>query len=376
MAQNDADAFDVTRYLTDDSTYAVAATDGGEVEDDRDLPAEFGLARQEAGRPVDVLDYAQAGDRILWGDREQECVVARVVEPDDRIGQSLTASVIKGVPPNSKEDRPGYTVPEYGRDLQDGDVFLNPETFGTLTGKKFLVVQGPQGGFYAITRDERDSSRAVIFRAVRSYHKAKHGQVGQGAWTYEGKFDETVTVVRAGDEPDELDPAGDLPAYEDIRENALVGFDKNVQEHYEVGTVAEAFDEGLTTAKNRAAREFENRYDDGDDEEDGPWAEVPDAEKVENAGTPDGNSHSTATVTEIVETEYGLKAVLDAPAPWETPDGETPFNEAIKKTPWGETHRTFDDDLKAWTVDANELVGVARELSFHGYHVRDEADRR
>jgi hypothetical protein len=375
MAQNDPDAFDAARYLNDDddSRYAVAATDGGQDADDRDLPTEFGLAGQDAGRPVDALDFLEPGDRILWGDRSEPATVARVVEPDDPVGQSLTASVIS----SDLSDRPEWwEPPEFGRDLQTGDVFLDPTAWGTLRGKRFAVVQGPRGGFYAFTRDEKHSNRLVTFRAVRSFHSTRKGQPGQGAWDYEGEFDGPLRVVEAGDEPDELDPAGDLPAYEDIQENPVVAYDEEVEEHYEVGTVAEVFDEGAESAHARAAREFENRYATDADEEASPWDDVPAAENVESAGTPDGYSHSTATVTEIYESEYGLKAALDAPAPWDTPDDETPFNEAIKTTPWDDTHRTFDSDREAWTVDANELVGVASVLSDYGYRVRDEADRR
>lgn len=347
-------------------------TDGGDEEeaDDRDLPAEFGLAGQEAGRPVDILDYVQPGDRILWEDRTVPCVVARVVEPDDPVGQSLTASVIRGVP--DRDDDPGWTEPEFGRDLRSGDVFLNPNAWGTLTGKKFVLIQGPRGGFYAVTRDEKNPRNAVLFRAVRSYHRTRYGQKGQGAFAYEGSFDGPVTVVEAGDEPDDLDPGGDLPRYEDIAENTLLSYDREIGEHFEVSTVAEAFEEGLESAVNRAAREFSALYED-DEGDAGPWAEVPDPDRV--SGTPRGYSHSTVTVTEIIETEYGLKAVLDGPAPWETPDDETPLNEVLKSTPWEETHASFDSDRKAWTVDADELSRVASVLRDEGYSVLDEADR-
>jgi hypothetical protein len=47
-------------------------TDGGKPQADadaRDLPTEFGLAGEDAGRPVDALEYLKPGDRILWADR-------------------------------------------------------------------------------------------------------------------------------------------------------------------------------------------------------------------------------------------------------------------------------------------------------------------
>jgi hypothetical protein len=252
---------------------------------------------------------------------------------------------------------------------------LNPNAWGTLTGSRFALVQGPRGGFYAFTRNEKDSNRLVVHRAVRTFHQTVAGQKGQGAFRYDSNFDGPLRVVESGDPPGDLDPEGDLPTYDAIADQPLVAYDNNIQEHYEVGTVADAFDEALGSAHARAARAFESRYNADDADADrSPWADVPDAELVESS--PDAHSHSTVRVTKIVESEYGMKAVLDAPAPWDTPDSETPFNKAIKETPWNETHRTFDSDREAWTVDADELVAVAGVLSDHGYRVIDNADRQ
>jgi hypothetical protein len=361
--------FDAARYVDEDATtaYAVPATDGGQV---RDLPAEFG--DDEERSVVDAFDVLETGDRVLWGDRSVPCVVARVVEPDDHIGQSLTASVI-GRDPSSFRDK---VEPEHGRDLEKGDVFLTVDAWGTLTGKRFVLIQGPRGGFYALTRDENDPSEAVLFRAVRSYHKTKLGQAGQGAFGYEGGVDD-LTIVEAGDAPDELDPAGDLPSYDEIKDRPLLGYDSDYPGtdggHYVVGTVEEAFNEGLKDAHDRAEAEFRETWE-ADEEETTEWDEIPPRERVE--GTPNGYSHSTVTVTEIRESDYGLKAVLDGPAPWETPDDETPLNEVIKSTPWEEVHYEFNDDLKAWTVDASEIGRLSSVFRDYGYSVLDEADRK
>lgn len=346
-------------------------TDGGQPEDEDDdelpYPREYNYVGSEHGKPRDALDELRPGDRVLWGDRKVPCTVARVVDREDRIGQSLTASVISRDPRNwlsEEEAEDAY--------LEKGDVFLNPDAWGTLRGKRFVVIQGPRGGFYALAEPESGRNYPALFRAVRSFHSTKMGQPGQGAWDYEGDFDYSLEVVENGEEPDELDPEGDLPAYEDIAGNRLVSYEQDEGEHYTVGTVEEAFDEGLVNAHERAEAEFLSEVEgDGEDEEE---SEVPPAEEWE--GTPSGHtySHSTVEVTAITETKYGLKAVLDGPAPWETPDDERPMNEVLKSTPWEENHRTFDSDRKAWTVDADELTRTASVLKDCGYSVRDARD--
>lgn len=329
---------------------------------DLDYPRDYNSGGSEHGTVLDAFDDLRPGDRVLWGDRKQALTVARVVEPDDREGQALTASTIRA----SNE-----WLDDHGSDLRNGDVFLNPTSYHGMTGRRFVLIHGPRGGFYAIVQAEKNGRpRPALFRAVRSAHKTKLGQPGEGAFGFEGWFSDPLEVVESGDAPDELDPVGDLPSYEEIQDSPLVSYDTDASEHYTVSTVAEAFDEGLESALNRAARE---RGQDDEDEEASPWDDVPAADRV--AGTPGGYSHSTVTVTEIYESEYGLKAVLDGPAPWETPDGEEPMNEVLKATPWEENHRTFDGDRKAWTVDADELVAVASTLRDARYSVVDEADR-
>lgn len=350
-------------------------TDGGEQveeEDDLDYPRTYDRAGSEHGTVLDAFDDLRAGDRVLWGDRKQPLTVARVVEPNDPEGQALTASMLRHDPEEWREEQPGYTEPVYGRDLERGDVFLNPTTYHGLTGRRFVLVHGPRGGFYAIARAEQNGSpAAAIFRAVRSYHSTKMGRPGEGAWAFEEWGPDALTVVEHGDAPDELDASGDdLPTFDLIKDRPLVGYDRDEEEHYEIGTVAEAFEEGLESAHNRAAREFRELVEDEEEDEGGPWADVPAPERV--AGTPSGYSHSTVVVEEVYESEYGLKAVLDGPAPWETPDDETPLNEALKSTPWEENHRTFDGDRKAWTVDADELTATASVLRDYGYSVRCE----
>lgn len=323
---------------------------------------------------LDIFDELEPGDRVLWGDRSQPCTVARVVdEDDDRAGQCLTASVITRDP---SELHGNDSDEEYF--LQAGDVFLDPRTWGGLRGTDFVVIHGPRGGFYAIARAERRGrTTPALFRAVRSYHSTRKGQPGQGAWDFQGWLTEgEFSITSRGEPPEELDPVGDLPAYEDIRENRVVSYDDDESEHYVVtDTVEEAFDEGLYTAHERAAAEL--KHDLPDEAEEGDWADVPDADRVEGRArqshdNPDGEHFGTVTITEIYRSEYGLKAVLDAPAPWEVPDHATPFNEAIKTTPWEATHRTFDPDREAWTADADELGNIAATLRGFGYDIVDE----
>jgi len=367
MVRGTTDEFDAARYLSDDADspyYVDAETDGGD-----DYPRTYG-GDSEHGTVVDAITELQPGDRVLWGDRSVPCVVARVVDSlNDRIGYSLTASVVRPVIKNAS-DRERWEE----SDLRAGDVFMSPDRYGGLYRVPFAIVQGPRGGFYAIgVGFQNGRKRPILFRAVRTFHSSKLGQPGKGAWTFQKWGPETLEVVESGDAPEELDPVGDLPSYEEIRDSRLVTYDKEADEHYAVAeTVEEAFDRGLRTAYDEAAsdREAEKVEETG---ETSAWRAVPDPEDVNAAGTPSGHSHSGVYVTDLFESEYGdVKAVLDAPAPWETPDGETPFNEAIKKAPWEDTHRTFDSDREAWTIDAEELVRVASLLADFGFSTYDE----
>lgn len=358
--------FDAASYVDTTATcaYDVAETDGGLA-----YPRQYDRAGSEHGTPVEAIEDLQAGDRILWGDRSMPCTVARVVTPEDRVGQALTASVLKRVPPAAKESDPAYGEPEYGRDLGPGDVFLNPNSWGTLTGTTFVLVHGPRGGFYAFTESNKHSGSLVTFRAVRSYHSTRMGRPGQGAWAYDCDGPDRIEVVEHGEAPEELDEAGDLPAYEDIADKPVVAFDQDVGEHYEVGTVAEVFDEGLHSAHERAAAEFKARTESaGEDDEADAWdADVPDADRVE--GTPDGAVEAHVVVTEVFRSEGGPRAVVETPAPWETPDGVKPANEVIKSTPYRDVQYKFESDREAWTLAATELTKVASVFRDHGYAV-------
>jgi hypothetical protein len=364
MAQN-ASEFDATRYLNDDRTsaYAVTATDGGQT---LDYPRDY-----EPTETDDLLDDLRAGDRILWGDRKQSCVVARVVEPNDPIGQSLTASVLRRDPEEFRGPNHVEQNYEVGRDLEQGDVFLSP-TGWNLTGRRFALVHGPRGGFYAVAEPGRNHSNAALFRVVRSYHKTKMGRPGEGAWSFETELEDPITVVEAGDAPDDLDEDGDLPRYEDIQDATLVAFDSENEEvgHVEVGTVAEAFEEGLQDAHYRALDDARDELDEVIQEN--PGMVLPDVERVE--GTPDGYSHGTVTVTETFEEDDEWKAVLETPAPWNTPDDETPANEVIKSTPYADVQYEFDGDREAWIINAVELSRVASTFRHFGYSVRVEDD--
>lgn len=301
---------------------------------------------------LDIFSDLQPGDRVLWEDRVQPCTVARIVEKDDRIGQSLTASVFR--------EFPGFVPKE--SELRDGDVFLKPGNYG-LTGRRFALIHGPRGGFYAIAACTKQGRTApALFRAVRSYHTTKLGRPGQGAWDFDHWVrDGSFTLCERGDAPDELDPVGDLPAYADIKNNRVVTYDRDEQEHYGVATVSEVFDIGLYEAFRQAERESD---DDQEPEQD-------DAIQYDDVvGGPDGGPVVTVIGTE--DSEYDKKAVLDAPAPWDCPDRLTPANEVIKSPGWQTTHHDFDSSRKVWLIDLDTLELVASELRDAGYRV--EAD--
>ena len=60
-------------------------------------------------------------------------------------------------------------------------------------------------------------------------------------------------------------------------------------------------------------------------------------------------------VKDTIRTRYGHKAVLGG----DTYDAK----EAIKELDWDETHRGFDQDLKAWTIDdTDEALEALREV--------------
>lgn len=365
MNQNDSGRFDATAYLNDDAParYRATATDGG-----RDLPRTYGPDGETTFS--EAFDEVRAGDRVLWGDRKQPATVARVVDPDDAVGQSLTASVLRRSPDDFRGSNQPEKDYEVGRDLEQGDVFLS-STPWNLTGRRFLLIHGPRGGFYAIAEPGPNHSTPALFRVVRSFHKTRMGRPGEGAWDYETEV-EAVEVVEEGDEPDELDPEGDLPVYEDIRENVVVGYDSENDEvgHVEVGTVAEVLQEGIEDSHARALDEARDELPDEDPEDE---RELPPVERVELR--PDGYSHSTVTVTGLFEEADGtVRATLDTPAPWETPDDEKPANEVIKSTPYSDVEYKFDDDLNEWVLNASELGKVASTFKFHGYSVRVEED--
>lgn len=76
------------------------------------------------------------------------------------------------------------------------------------------------------------------------------------------------------------------------------------------------------------------------------------------------DGEDAVVVEDLVDTRYGVKAVLATP--YEAKD-------AIKALPWGETHRAWDADRKRWTVDASGLPFVAEDLAESGYPLRRPA---
>jgi len=93
-----------------------------------------------------------------------------------------------------------------------------------------------------------------------------------------------------------------------------------------------------------------------------------------------------APVTEVVaveefENRYNdHRVVIDAPAPWESPDELTPFNEVIKSLSWDEYHYSFEDrapgiDLDgAWLIDADGLGALRSVAEEEGYEWSDRRD--
>lgn len=321
-----------------------------------ETPRTYNRAGAAAGTPTDALDGLEAGDRILFEDRTQPLTVARVVSPDDPVGQALTASVVKM---SQQEQEAREANPTIDSSLENGDVFLTTNKWG-LTGKQFALVHGPQGGFYALARSPRSDTGLALHRAVRSYHKTKMGMPGQGAFDYETTID-SLTVTGHGEPPETLDEAGDLPAFEEIAENPVVTYDSDDETHYEIGTVADVIDEGIEQAHARAARERESETPDETVE----TVDLPPREHVATTSQAvNAECHSTVTVTGVEDSENGPQAVLDAPAPWDAPEDATPFNEAIKQIfPYSENHRSFDPDRTVWTLDVDSLRAVAGILS-------------
>ena len=83
-------------------------------------------------------------------------------------------------------------------------------------------------------------------------------------------------------------------------------------------------------------------------------------------------------VTDTFESRFGdVKAVVETPAPWETPDDMTPANEIVKSLDWEQHHYSFDGDRKAWTLDMSGLKPLGEAAQEAGYEweggARDES---
>lgn len=76
---------------------------------------------------------------------------------------------------------------------------------------------------------------------------------------------------------------------------------------------------------------------------------------------PADRDEDAVIVDEIVDSPYGRKAVLDSP--YDAKD-------AIKALEWDETHRSWDPERSAWTVDASALPAVAESLRDDGWPLR------
>ena len=67
------------------------------------------------------------------------------------------------------------------------------------------------------------------------------------------------------------------------------------------------------------------------------------------------------------------RAVVETPAPWDTPDERVQANEIIKSLDWEETHYQFDDNRMAWTIDKHALPRLREKALADGYEWTVEA---
>jgi hypothetical protein len=70
------------------------------------------------------------------------------------------------------------------------------------------------------------------------------------------------------------------------------------------------------------------------------------------------NDSPTVYVSDVTQTRFGPKAVLGG----DTYDAKG----AIKELGWDETHRSWDNEIGAWTLDAGALDELARVLDANG----------
>lgn len=82
----------------------------------------------------------------------------------------------------------------------------------------------------------------------------------------------------------------------------------------------------------------------------------------------DDDTELVFQITDTFENRYGdQKAVVEAPAPWDTPDELTPANEVVKALEWDDHHYTFDKDREAWTLDMSGLRPLGELAEEEGY---------
>jgi hypothetical protein len=80
---------------------------------------------------------------------------------------------------------------------------------------------------------------------------------------------------------------------------------------------------------------------------------------------PVADDEDAVVVDDLVDTRYGRKAVLASP--YDAKD-------AIKALDWDATHRAWDEDRGAWTVDADALGRVRDDLAAAGWPLRVPSD--
>lgn len=103
------------------------------------------------------------------------------------------------------------------------------------------------------------------------------------------------------------------------------------------------------------------------DDEQGISARSPEPRTVEFEGAEEADAPEFVVINHF-ENRYGdAKAVVETPAPWDTPDGMTPANEVIKSLEWEEHHYSFDDGREAWTIDESGVAPLREAAEAEGY---------
>ncbi len=92
-------------------------------------------------------------------------------------------------------------------------------------------------------------------------------------------------------------------------------------------------------------------------------------------GEPETEETVFRVITEYKNRYNDQKIEIDAPAPWETPDGITDPNDVITGIgDWDDYHWDLDKDRGVWTLDANAVDPLREATIDAGYEWVDERD--